>query len=87
MKNALPFHRSDVGEEEIAQVVDVLRSGWLTTGPKVREFEREFAAMVGVEHAVAVNLSLPLYSKMTEDEIDRVRVIDTVRSLVKKSRR
>lgn len=55
MKNFLPFHRSDVGEEEVSEVVDVLRSGWLTTGPKVREFEREFAAMVGAEHAVAVN--------------------------------
>ncbi len=55
MKEFLPFHRSDVGEEEVSEVVEVLRSGWLTTGPKVREFEREFAAMVGAEHAVAVN--------------------------------
>jgi perosamine synthetase len=55
MNTFLPFHRSDVGEEEVTEVVDVLRSGWLTTGPKVREFEREFAAMVGAEHAVAVN--------------------------------
>ncbi|MDH4195738.1 MAG: DegT/DnrJ/EryC1/StrS family aminotransferase, partial [Nitrospirota bacterium] len=55
MKDFLPFHRSDVGEEEVSEVVGVLRSGWLTTGPKVREFEREFAAMVGAEHAVAVN--------------------------------
>jgi dTDP-4-amino-4,6-dideoxygalactose transaminase len=55
MKDFLPFHRSDVGDEEISEVVDVLRSGWLTTGPKVREFEREFAAMVGAEHAIAVN--------------------------------
>lgn len=55
MKDFLPFHRSDVGEEEVAEVVEVLRSGWLTTGPKVREFEREFAAMVGAQHAVAVN--------------------------------
>lgn len=55
MKDFLPFHRSDVGEEEVAEVVEVLRSGWLTTGPKVREFEREFAAMVGAQHAIAVN--------------------------------
>ena len=55
MQNFLPFHRADLGDEEIAEVVDVLRSGWLTTGPKVREFEREFAAMVGAQHAVAVN--------------------------------
>jgi perosamine synthetase len=51
----IPFHVPDVGDEEIAEVLDVLRSGWLTTGPKTREFEREFAAMVGAKHAVAVN--------------------------------
>ena len=51
----LPFHVPDVGDEEIAEVLDVLRSGWLTTGPKARDFEREFAAMVGAKHAVAVN--------------------------------
>ena len=55
MENVLPFNKADIGEEEIAEVVDVLRSGWLTTGPKVREFEQEFAAMVGAKHAVAVN--------------------------------
>ena len=55
METVLPFHKADIGDEEIAEVVNVLRSGWLTTGPKVREFEREFAAMVGAEHAVAVN--------------------------------
>src|SRR5690349_11587065 len=51
----LPFHVPDVGEEEIVEVLDVLRSGWLTTGPKARDFEREFAAVVGAKHAVAVN--------------------------------
>src|SRR5574342_107376 len=55
MDSFLQFHRPDVGDEEVAEVVDVLRSGWLTTGPKVREFEREFAAMVGAKHAGAVN--------------------------------
>jgi len=55
MSDFLPFHRADVGDEEVAEVVDVLRSGWLTTGPKVREFEHEFAAMVGAQHAIAVN--------------------------------
>ena len=39
----------------LQEVVDVLRSGWLTTGPKAKEFEQEFAAMVGAQHAVAVN--------------------------------
>lgn len=55
MQDYLPFHKADVGDEEITEVVNVLRSGWLTTGPKVREFEAEFAAFVGAQHAVAVN--------------------------------
>ena len=52
----LPFAQVDIGEEEIAEVVDSLRSGWLTTGPKVRRFEGEFAAYMGGDvHAIAVN--------------------------------
>ena len=51
----IPFHLPSIGEEEIAEVVDVLRSGWLTSGPKVRRFEEAFAAYVGAQHAVAVN--------------------------------
>ena len=51
----LPFHRADIGDEEVAAVVATLRSGWLTSGPRVREFEAAFAAYLGVEHAVAVN--------------------------------
>lgn len=52
---AVPFFRLSVGDEEIDQVVAALRSGWLTTGPRVRRFEQEFAAAVGARHAVAVN--------------------------------
>jgi len=56
MKNEfLPFHRPELGEAEITAVVDCLRSGWLTTGPRCREFEQRFASYVGAEHAVAVN--------------------------------
>lgn len=55
MSNFMPFHVPDVGEEEISAVVDVLRSGWLTTGLKAKQFENEFAAMVGARHAIAVN--------------------------------
>jgi dTDP-4-amino-4,6-dideoxygalactose transaminase len=52
----LPFAMVDIGEEEIAEVVDTLRSGWLTTGPKTRRFEREFADSIGADiHALAVN--------------------------------
>ena len=43
----LPFALPDIGEEEIAEVVDCLRSGWVTTGPKTRQFEQEFAAYMG----------------------------------------
>jgi dTDP-4-amino-4,6-dideoxygalactose transaminase len=51
----VPFHRPSIGEAEIAEVVDTLRSGWLTTGPKVARFERAFAEAVNARHAIAVN--------------------------------
>ncbi len=51
----LPFHVPLIGEEEIAAVEAVLRSGWLTTGQRALEFERRFAEFVGAPHAVAVN--------------------------------
>ena len=51
----LPFYRPSITDAEIAEVVDTLRSGWLTTGPKTKQFEKEFAAYMGQTHAVAVN--------------------------------
>ncbi len=51
----LPFALPSIGEEEIAEVVDSLRSGWITTGPKVKRFERDFAEYIGCRHAIAVN--------------------------------
>jgi dTDP-4-amino-4,6-dideoxygalactose transaminase len=51
----LPFHRPDIGDEEIGAVVETLRSGWLTTGPQVHAFEQAFARYIGASHAVAVN--------------------------------
>lgn len=52
----LPFALPDIGEAEIAEVVDSLRSGWLTTGPKTKRFEADFAAFLNGEvEAVAVN--------------------------------
>src|SRR5919109_879466 len=51
----LPFYIPDIAEAEIESVVETLRSGWLTTGPKVRQFEENFAKYVGCHHAVAVN--------------------------------
>ncbi|MGH9841529.1 MAG: DegT/DnrJ/EryC1/StrS family aminotransferase [Blastocatellia bacterium] len=47
MENFLPFALPDIGEEEIAEVVDSMRSGWLTTGPKTRAFEAAFAEFIG----------------------------------------
>jgi len=55
MKPFIPFHLPDIGEEEICSVVETIRSGWLTTGKKTKQFEREFADFVGTPHAVAVN--------------------------------
>jgi dTDP-4-amino-4,6-dideoxygalactose transaminase len=51
----IPFHAPEIGDAEISSVVETLRSGWLTTGPKVRQFEADFARCVGCSHAVAVN--------------------------------
>jgi len=53
----LPFALPEIGEDEIAEVVDTLRSGWVTTGPKARRFEQDFAAFLGGEqyHCIAVN--------------------------------
>jgi perosamine synthetase len=52
-KTLLPYGRQSIGEEDIQAVVDVLRSDWLTTGPKVSEFEEAFAAWVGAVQAVS----------------------------------
>lgn len=49
----LPFHRAFIEEEEIRAVLEVLQSGWLTTGPRVREFEEKFARYIGASQAVA----------------------------------
>ena len=51
----LPFALPVIEEEEINEVLDVLRSGWITTGPKVKLFEKEFAEYIGCKHAIAVN--------------------------------
>lgn len=51
----IPYHRAAIGEDEIAEVVETLRSGWLTTGKRTRDFETAFAKYVDAEHAVAMN--------------------------------
>ena len=52
-KTFLPYGRQSIAEDDIQAVVDVLRSDWLTTGPKVAEFEEAMAAWVGAKHAIA----------------------------------
>ncbi len=51
----LPFSRPSICEEEIAAVEQVLRSGWITTGPKNQALEEQFADYVGCRHAVALS--------------------------------
>jgi hypothetical protein len=51
----LPFALPSIGDEEIAEIVDTLRSGWVTTGPKVKRFEADFAAYTAASHALGVN--------------------------------
>jgi UDP-4-amino-4-deoxy-L-arabinose-oxoglutarate aminotransferase len=51
----LPFSRPSIGDEEIAAVEQVLRSGWITTGPKSQALEEHFANYVGCKHAVAIS--------------------------------
>jgi perosamine synthetase len=54
-KHQVRYFLPDLGPDEISEVVDTLRSGWLTTGPKAQRFEREFAEYVGAKHALATN--------------------------------
>jgi len=51
----LPFHIPEIGEDEIRSVVETLKSGWLTTGVKVKRFEEDFAKYLGCGHAIALN--------------------------------
>ena len=54
-KIVVPFMRPCLNDDEIEEVIDTLRSGWLTTGPKVKKFEHNFAEAVRAPFAVAVN--------------------------------
>ncbi len=54
-QKSIPYFKPSISEDEIAEVSDTLRSGWLTTGPKTVQFEKQFASFVGVKYAVAVN--------------------------------
>ncbi|TAK21280.1 MAG: DegT/DnrJ/EryC1/StrS aminotransferase family protein [Chloroflexota bacterium] len=54
-RREIPFFRPSIGPAEIAEVVDSLSSGWLTTGPKTKQFEAEFSRYVGAGHAIALS--------------------------------
>jgi dTDP-4-amino-4,6-dideoxygalactose transaminase len=54
-KLQVPFFRPSLGDQEVNEVVETLRSGWLTSGPRVKRFEDSFAEAVGATNAVAVN--------------------------------
>jgi len=54
-ERSIPYYRPKIGTDEIDAVVDSMRNGWLTTGPKVHEFERAFSRACGVKHAIALN--------------------------------
>ena len=54
-EQTIPFHVASVGEDEASAAADVIRSGWLTMGPKTIEFERNFASYVGARHAIGVS--------------------------------
>ena len=51
----VPFYRPSLTRSEIDEVLDCLKSGWLTTGPRAKQFEQEFARYLGKKHAVALN--------------------------------
>lgn len=54
-KRIVPFSPPDISESEINEVIGVLRSGWITTGPKTKQFEKEIAEWIGTEKCVCMN--------------------------------
>lgn len=54
-KREIPFSPPDMGEDEINEVIDTLKSGWITTGPKTKEFEKEIAEYCHTSKAVCLN--------------------------------
>lgn len=55
VKRVIPFSPPDISDREVEEVVDALRSGWITTGPKTKELERRIAAYIGTEKACCLN--------------------------------
>ena len=55
MSEYIPFFKPSIGDDEIRDVTEVLKSGWLTTGKFAKQFEADFADYMGAEYAVALN--------------------------------
>jgi len=55
MRLFIPFCLPIIEEEEKKEILETLESGWITTGPKVKQFEKDFAEYIGCKHAIAVN--------------------------------
>ena len=55
LETQVPFYRPELTGNEVEEVTAALKSGWLTSGPRVRRFELEFAGAVGASQALAVN--------------------------------
>jgi dTDP-4-amino-4,6-dideoxygalactose transaminase len=75
-EQTIPFHTASVGDDEARAAADVIRSGWLTMGPKTIEFEQNFASYVGARHAIgvssctaALHLSLDAVGLQPGDEV------------------
>ena len=54
-KKIIPFSPPDISENEVQGVVEALKSGWITTGPKTKEFEKKIAEFCGTSKAVCLN--------------------------------
>jgi perosamine synthetase len=74
--NFLPFALPDIDGSELAEIKEVLESGWITTGGKTHQFEQEFAAYIGATHAIALNsctaalhLALEAIGLQRDDEV------------------
>ena len=72
----IPFHKPHITEEEIAGVVEALKSGWLTMGPQTLKFEEEFSHFLGSKHSISLNsctaalhLALKVIGLDREDEV------------------
>ena len=69
-KYDIPFSPPDITEAEIAAVSDALRSGWITTGPRTKQFERETAGFCGAERAVCLSSATAALEPVSYTHLD-----------------